>query len=284
MRFSLVVATVDREDPLDRLFRSLEQQTWGDFEVILIDQNEDDRLVPLVERFRSIEIKHLRGGRGLSRARNVGLPHCTGEVVGFPDDDCWYGPGLLESVASALTDPELDGITGRCEDVDGSESSGHRLLDQRRKVSKLTAFRQGSSNSIFLRRRVVQSVGDFDEELGVGASTPWGAGEETDYLLRALSLGFNLVYDPSIVVGHERKARNHTTSDARRARSYGMGLGRVWRKHRFPLWYVAYEGLRSLGGSLLDRIHGDHAQARFHLAAFQGKVSGWWSKVQPVDP
>ena len=42
------------------------------------------------------------------------------------------------------------------------------------------------SFTIFLRRDVVEAVGPFDEELGLGSGRPWASGEETDYLIRAV--------------------------------------------------------------------------------------------------
>ena len=41
---SLILATVGRTDELTRMFESLATQTFSDFEVVVVDQNEDDRL------------------------------------------------------------------------------------------------------------------------------------------------------------------------------------------------------------------------------------------------
>src|SRR5271166_4064415 len=83
---SLVVVTLNRVSELERLFASLDKQSYKDFEVILVDQNPD------------LDIRHLRSGRGLSRGRNVGLPFAKGDIICFPDDDCWYPEDLLETV------------------------------------------------------------------------------------------------------------------------------------------------------------------------------------------
>ncbi|MEO8848219.1 MAG: glycosyltransferase, partial [Casimicrobiaceae bacterium] len=72
---SLIVATVDRVALVDELFASLVVQTSDDFDVVVVDQNADDRLVNLVARYAGrLEITHIRHSpRGLSRSRNAGL-------------------------------------------------------------------------------------------------------------------------------------------------------------------------------------------------------------------
>jgi glycosyltransferase involved in cell wall biosynthesis len=276
MRASLIVATLGRTDALDRLLKSLENQTHKDLEVWFVDQNEDDRVARVIERFPNLEIHHLRSPKGLSRARNVALPQVTGEIVAFPDDDCWYPPTLLENVNKLLEqNPSLDGVTGLIEDEQGRQFGGGKFSTTPGKVEKLRVFHQGMSISIFLRKRLIDKVGLFDEKLGLGSGTPYGAGEETDYLLRALDQGFELRYDPSIVAGHERTATSFTPEDAKKARITGMGLGRVWRQHRFPITYVANECIRSLGGSIIYGIQGKANRSKFYLNSFSGKFNGW---------
>ena len=50
-------------------------------------------------------------------------------------------------------------------------------------------WNRAMSFTIFLRARVVERVGRFDERLGLGSGTPWHSGEEIDYLIRALAAG-----------------------------------------------------------------------------------------------
>src|SRR4051794_25382327 len=95
---SLVVATINRVTELDRLFCSLDRQTCTNFEVIVVDQNHDRRLLPVVAAHPRLAIKHLRSERGLSRARNVGLRFATGNLIAIPDDDCWYPEELVEQI------------------------------------------------------------------------------------------------------------------------------------------------------------------------------------------
>ena len=50
--FSLILATVDRTGEVERLLDSLDSQTHREFELIVVDQNKDERLVPLLRAYR----------------------------------------------------------------------------------------------------------------------------------------------------------------------------------------------------------------------------------------
>ena len=115
MRFSLVLGTVSRTWELERFLVSLNAQTYRDFELIVVDQNPDDRLVPLLAACADgFPTTHLRSERGLSRAKNVGIEAASGAVIGFPDDNCEFPPRLLEKVAAFFErHPEIDGLTTR---------------------------------------------------------------------------------------------------------------------------------------------------------------------------
>jgi len=271
VNFSLILATVDRTYDLQHFLGTLDGQQYRRFEVLVVDQNADDRLVDLLDLYKNrMAIRHLRTSRGLSHARNAGLQAATGDVLAFPDDDCWYSPDLLEQVASILeAQPRWDGVSGRTIDARG-KSSVTRWDRRYGAITPWNVWRRVTSAAMFLRRRVVESVGDFDESLGAGAAGPWRAGEEIDYLLRALAGGFRLYYVPGLVVHHSIPLR-----DPGAAFGYGMGMGRVLRKHRYPMWFVTYHCLRPLIGALLASLSGDRRRAGYHLAVLRGRVLGW---------
>ena len=52
IKFSLILATVDRVTELERFLDSLDRQTFRDFELFVVDQNTDDRLVPILASYR----------------------------------------------------------------------------------------------------------------------------------------------------------------------------------------------------------------------------------------
>ncbi len=276
MHFSLILATVGRVEEVGQFLKSLDGQTHRTFDLIVVDQNEDGRLLPILKSYRErFLILHLKSQPGLSRARNVGLPHARGDVVAFPDDDCSYSPGLLKRVCAFLeSHPQMDGLTGRVVDQHGRSGTA-RFDDEPGLLDQSNVWQRTSSITLFLRRRIVERIGGFDEELGVGAGTIWGGGEDIDYPLRALRAGFKLYYSPEITAFHPSPQEYDYAKLASRAYGYGAGIGRVWRKHRYPLQLVAYYLLRPAGGAALSLASGDRAKALYHFSAFRGRLRGW---------
>jgi GT2 family glycosyltransferase len=273
--FDLVVATVDRIDELGRLLDSLESQTHRAFRVLVVDQNEDERLDPILTRHNSLAIRRLRSARGLSRARNVGLAEVCAELVAFPDDDCVFAPDLLEQVAQRLQQQtQLDGVTGRAADADGHSSSS--WARDRTLLTRANLWNRAISFTIFLRTDLVRRVGGFDEQLGLGSEQPWSSGEETDFLVRSVDAGGRIEYDPSLTVVHPDKKLSRSALQAVGARE-GASIGYILRKHRYPLPTVGRMLLRPLGGAALALARLDGTRAHFHLSTLRGRVLGYRS-------
>jgi glycosyltransferase involved in cell wall biosynthesis len=273
-KVSLILATVGRTGELARFLAHLERQTYREFELIVVDQNPVGVLDPLVRRYRDkFPLLYLRSERGLSRARNVGLAVADGDIVAFPDDDCWYPPGLLQHVVAKLeASTSLGGVSGRCIGPDGENWS--RFDKFAGMINRGNLFRRATAAAMFLRAGVVQDVGLFDESMGAGAETPRRAGEEMDYLLRGLRQGWLLSYDPGLCVYHEPSVREHGQKSWMRARDYGHGFGYLLKKHQYPLWFKLYMILRAVGGFSLSLARCDFARARYYLCSSMGRAAG----------
>jgi GT2 family glycosyltransferase len=272
--FDLVVATVGRVEELERFLRSLEQQTHADFRVLVVDQNEDERVERVVARHPALDLVHLRSPKGLSRARNVALARLSAKLIAFPDDDCEYPQDLLERVARRLAPTSgLDGLCGRATDRQGqsspSWSQDSALLTRDNLWNRTISF------TIFLRSSLVTAVGGFDEQLGLGSGAPWASGEETDYLVRALETGARIEYDPDLVVLHDDKMRS---AAARRAAAQpeGASIGYILRKNRYPLRSVGRMFVRPAGAALLALARGDRTGAQFQVSTLRGRLRGYF--------
>jgi glycosyltransferase involved in cell wall biosynthesis len=275
IRFSLIMGTLGRTEEVEFFLESLKKQNYSNFELFIVDQNPDDRLLPIIKEYSDyFSIKRLISKKGLSRSRNIGLAQISGDVVAFPDDDCWYPDGMLSYVASRFdADIKLDGVTGRF--VDGTGKVEGRWLSHSQLLNCYNVWRGAISFSIFLRRPLVDRIGLFDEELGVGAGTPWGAGEETDYLLRGIKTNGRIMFDHQLVLRHPVKTSSFDAAALERQGRYESGFGRVIRRAAFPTWYFPLVCSRTMLGALFALCRGNVAQARFKLHSVRCRIEGW---------
>jgi hypothetical protein len=146
------------------------------------------------------------GTLSLSAARNLLLGYASSNgvidsrtVVGFPDDDCWYPPGTLELIARSFAQSPQLGLWFSRYSSNPVPVASHVL----RVASARDVVREASSNTIFVRGRVLRTDPVFDETLGVG--TVNGGGEDTEFALRAWLSSARSLYLPAPVIGHRDK-------------------------------------------------------------------------------
>jgi glycosyltransferase involved in cell wall biosynthesis len=248
IKISLVVATLGRTEELGRLLDSLAGQDRSDFEVIVVDQNSDDRLQPLCRQAWPFQLTriHTPNARGLSRARNVGWKVARGELLIFPDDDCWYPPWFLSRGVQLMAAAKADVVTGRAVDEAGNDINGkYSPLPQT--VNRSNVWISGIEWVMLFRQSVLLAVNGFDEDIGVGASTPWQACEGQDILLRVLDKGFSCRFDPAFFGHHARFDEIPPKVMQAKGRAYARGLGYVLRVHRFGYLAAANFSLQGLG-------------------------------------
>lgn len=274
VKVSLIVSTLGRTTQLQRLLDSLAIHDFRQFELIVVDQNSDDRLTPVLAPHRGeMEIIHTQSKRGVSRGRNAGIMLARGSILAFPDDDCWYPRNVLTTVVDAFDhNPRLDLLSGRTVDADFVDSLGiyHPTSCP---ISRENIWRIGNTNTLFVRRRNDLPV-FFDEDLGVGAESMFQSGEESDFLLRLLAGGAHMIFDPAILVHHDQVNLRSATGLSR-ARAYAPGHGRVLRIHGFGPALATWFALRPVVRACLATLTGDTALARYKLAWAKGVAKGF---------
>jgi 2-beta-glucuronyltransferase len=245
---SLVLCTLgDRQKQLTRLIRSLAEQEFKAFEVILVDQNPPGCLDEVLETgCGGLILKHVRSDPGLSIARNAGLRAVTGDIVGFPDDDCWYFPETLMQVASFFRqNPTIDILLGRTVDEFGQAS----LSPSRKEsgsVDRSNVWISGNSNTLFVSKDAIPSAGAFDEKIGVGAPSRYQSGEETDFILRLMKNKARPVYINHLKIGHDQVGNAGAGRELKRAWMYSLGFGYVLKKQEYGFMYCCYRFGRSI--------------------------------------
>lgn len=103
-KISIVVPVYNMDQYLNRCVESIFQQTYYDYEIILVDDGSVDRsgeicdeLLLIDDRIRVIHQEN----KGVSSARNIGIDHACGEYIMFIDPDDYISPILLETLYDA---------------------------------------------------------------------------------------------------------------------------------------------------------------------------------------
>lgn len=114
MYFSLIVPIYNRPDEAFELLESLSEQTFTDFELVLIEDGSPKPCADEVEKFRSrINIQYIvKENSGRSDTRNVGMKNARGDYFIFFDSDCIIPPHYLETVHKMLQDDYADCFGG----------------------------------------------------------------------------------------------------------------------------------------------------------------------------
>jgi GT2 family glycosyltransferase len=273
-RISFIIATIGRVDLLRRLLVSLQLEARPEDEIIIVDQNQDNRICGILEMISGrINIRHLKCAPGLSGARNLGLFVSTGDIVCFPDDDCWYPQGTVTQVINRFSFFDQHILTGKW--IDPEYKDRDRWPKAETTVSKANVFACASSITIFCSRLAIVDAGaTFDQKIGAGAGTVWGSGEETDFLLQLLAANKKITYLPNLCIYHPYDNSSLNLKRYKKAIYYSAGWAYVAKKHSFGIVYLWSRCAKTMFGALLAFGLFRPKIGLLHLASFIGRVLG----------
>lgn len=266
----LLVATLGRVGELDRLLTSLEAQTCKNFRVLLADQNPPGFLDEMLARHSGLSINRIMlPSKGVSIARNLLLEKADGDIIVFPDDDCWYAPDTLERVRESF------GRHFSCGALLGVWSSSpevhvHGVPDGI--VGRAGLFLLAGTCVQFFRREAVDGI-RFDPLLGPGTGLPYGCGEDTDFLLYVHG---------RTVVRRNRKIRVFHPSPiealplAQKVANYAAGRMYLLKKHKFSSVFVLFNVLYPLCLVPVDALRYGKAHAMYRWRMFRERLRSWY--------
>ena len=277
-RVSLVVSTLNRTTELKRLMDSLRDQEFKDFEVLVVDQNRDDRILPVLKWYQSqLNICRIStpARHGISAAKNDGWRRARGDAILFPDDDCWYPPWFLRKGLELLDTTGAEVVSGRIADETGRSING-RFASRAQAITRRSIWITHSEAVSFHRRELLERLGGFDEGLGIGSPTKWQAAEGADLILNALERGCVCYYDNSLYGFHREFNLNDPTSAmAKKGREYGRGMGYVLRRHRFGVLSILHWATRPLITAFVSAIRGRVYHMKYSVSVSLGRIEGW---------
>lgn len=220
-------------------------------EIIIIDQNINDEIKKfifdidkqklLVKKNIIIYIKS--NETGLSRGRNLGQKKATGKWILFFDDDIIIPKHFSEKFIPILEKTKEIAFYGNVLNIENKTLYIKRTI--KTKHIHLFNFDSVCSIGLILNRKIFENVDGFDINFGVGSK--FGAGEESDIVIRILQKGFKINYLKDFIVFHQA-----SKIDLKKKFSYGYGIGALYRKHIFNSFYYFFIlGIKFIGEIIL---------------------------------
>jgi glycosyltransferase involved in cell wall biosynthesis len=198
MQCSVIICTRNRASTLERTlhsFQSVKVPDGWSVEMIVADNGSTDATVSVVTMAShpTIEIRHVSEPRpGKSRAQNTALAVARGEVMLFTDDDVVPAPNWLECMARPLLENRCEAVAGRILLAEDLRRPWFTQLHE----MWLAEVREPAVNSpelvgasMGIHRSVFETIGNFDEKLGPGAT---GFGEETLVWMQMMEAGLRI--------------------------------------------------------------------------------------------
>ena len=228
MKFSLIIGTLNRLESLKICLNSIFKQTYSDYEIIIIDQSENDDTEKYIGSIKcdNIVYRHVEF-RGLSRARNQALKLAKGEYFCLIDDDACYKNDYLQNASNNCGYDKI--LSGYIYDTEkNADYVSYKNKNKKHKMSLREIMRTCPSASLVFPMDLINKCGYFDERFGVGAE--FGAGEETDLLLRGIANGFGVEFVPNMKLKHPVPAKNFYSENIEKRAKYYEGLGALYKK------------------------------------------------------
>jgi len=97
-RVSVILPTYNRAHIVSRAIQSVLDQTYQDFEIIIVDDGSSDKTKEVIQKFTDRRIRYVRHqqNKGGSAARNTGIKFAKGEYIAFQDSDDEWLPQKLK--------------------------------------------------------------------------------------------------------------------------------------------------------------------------------------------
>ncbi len=160
------------EEYLRESIDSILNQTYGDFEFIIIDDGSTDGTAAILDSYKHPGIRvRIQGNNGLTKALNTAISLAQGEYLARQDADDISNPGRLERQVRFLEENEKVGLVGTYYnriDAQGIilQNMKPPILSQDLKM-RLEKGSQFAHGSVMFRRRCIECVGGYREEFRV---------------------------------------------------------------------------------------------------------------------
>ncbi|MHC4206509.1 MAG: glycosyltransferase, partial [Planctomycetota bacterium] len=166
---SVIIPCFNTAKYLSQAIESVLRQTFGDFEIIVVDDGSTDNTPEVVKSFEDGRIHYIyQKNKGLAGARNTGIRHSSGRYITFLDADDYFLPNKLKDQVTFLQEhPQYGLVAGGFLRVDQAGNIHGTFNAQVGEVSpeELLVQNRFVIHSTLIGRTWVEKAGCFDESL-----------------------------------------------------------------------------------------------------------------------
>jgi GT2 family glycosyltransferase len=234
MTLSVLICTYNRHELLVRALHSVIEGTVEKPDQVVVVNGGDGRADEVVSSFvgrHGIEVKLIKTvNKNLATSRNVGLSHCTGDIIAMTDDDAEVFPDWVTRMKCLHREhPEAGAVGGLVLGTNTKSLVG--------KVADAITFPSWSGPryvrtlpgvNVSYKREVVEKLGPQDEALL--------RGEDVDYNWRVQKLDYQIYFDPDVKVYHHHRP----TFKAHLNQHYMYGRAYYFVRRKWPEMYSVY--------------------------------------------
>jgi GT2 family glycosyltransferase len=226
MRISVIIPTYNRKEKLLAALDAYKEQTYKNFEIIVVDDGSTDGTEELLKKtLRSFELKYLRSvKKGPAGARNIGIKIAQSELIFFTGDDIIPDKNLLQEhlkihQSSNKQNLAVLGYTSWLPEIKLTPfkkflTNYHFSYD---KISDKENVYWGYfyTSNVSLKKGFLQKSGFFDENFH------YAAYEDTELAYRLFQQGMQLIYDDRALAwhNHEMNFRDYLKTMQKRGES-----------------------------------------------------------------
>ena len=215
--FSVIIPVYNKEKFIEKTLESVLNQTFTDFEVIVINDCSTDGSLEKVRKFifENLKIIQHDKNRGLSATRNTGIKNSNGVVMAFLDADDTWDSGYLEKIHSLHIEfPEAKLLATNYTDVINQNvmiTPKNFYIPYENDIIVEDFFKINCSKPIYFPgsfcvfKSVFETIGLYDEAITFA--------EDVDFNIRANSK-YKLAYSPKPFVKYTQFSENQITNSS----------------------------------------------------------------------
>ncbi|MBD2388332.1 glycosyltransferase family 2 protein [Cylindrospermum sp. FACHB-282] len=169
-KVSIIIPAYNAMTYLPTTLASVLQQTFTDFEVLIIDDGSTDHLHQWITEILDSRVKLIRqNNQGISAARNTGINNSKGKYIAFLDaDDLWETTKLEEQIYLLDNNPTIGLVYTWIKLVDHHGKSSGRIIKshiQGNMWQQIVEYNPIQTSTVIVRRDCLDNVGIFDQNL-----------------------------------------------------------------------------------------------------------------------